>query len=105
MRIKELCKKQNIKVNIETNGLFIVTFKLLGIVSGVVSGVVNRRAKLLEYLSKHKRIRIKEYMVLSGVSFRTAQRDLSKFQKERIIKFVGAPKTGHYILLKKNEKD
>lgn len=83
-------------MHIETNGLFIITFKY-GVVSGIVNGAVNRKDALLEYLARNKKININKYIDLAGVSVRTAQRDMSLFQKQGFIRFKGAPKTGYYV--------
>lgn len=100
LRIKRECKRRKVKLHIETNGLFIITFKygvVNDAVNGVVNGVVNRRDTLLEYLAQNKKINIKKYIDLIGVSARTAQRDMSLFQKQGLVKFKGAPKTGYYV--------
>lgn len=108
-RMYNECKRQNIKMDIETNGLFIVSFKngvVNGVVNDVVNGVVNkekndieiRQKKLLDYLENNKKIKLKEYINLVGISYRTAQRDLTLFKNKRLVKFTGAPKTGFYQL-------
>ncbi len=86
---------------IEITSFFTITFKSGGVVSGGVGGVVsggvkNRINNLLDHLKRNQKITTKEYMRLVNIPLRTAQRDLSSLQKQKIIKFVGPPKTGYY---------
>ena len=104
-RIKEECKKCRTKLKIETNGYFIITFKPDAVNAPVnvpVNVPVNDRQKwFLDNLAKYKKINTREFQnEFSGVSLKTIKRDLAYLRKNKIIKFVGAPKTGYYIQVK-----
>ncbi|MFH1576530.1 MAG: RNA-binding domain-containing protein [Candidatus Margulisiibacteriota bacterium] len=104
-RIKQECKKHGVGLEIETNGLFIVTFKSVPVsvpASVPASVPLNERQKwLLKHLLEHKKITTKEFHgKFMKVSLKTIKRDLAYLRKNRIIKFIGAAKKGHYVLSK-----
>ena len=61
-------------------------------------GLNERQKKAVEFIAKRGKITTKEYISLTETSLITAKRDLVELKRKRIIKFVGAAKTGYYIL-------
>jgi ATP-dependent DNA helicase RecG len=109
-RIKSECRQRNIKVKIETNGVFIISFKKtkervpvnVPVNVSVNVPVNNRQKWLLGYLVKYKKITISELQEkFTKVSLKTLKRDLAYLRKNKAIKFVGSPKTGYYMLIDK----
>ena len=105
-RIKDLVKKRKLRVKFEVDDFFRIVFFRPPISkkkNGTVNGTVNERlSNLIGYLKKSKKITTQNYIKLSGVSLRTARRDLALFRKQKIIEFVGVPKKGYYIYTEKN---
>lgn len=106
-RIKQECRKRHIRMEIETDGLFIISFyrNVVNVpvnapVSVPVSVPLNDRQKwLLDCLLEHKKITTKEFQDrFIEVSLKTIKRDLAYLRRSKIIKFVGAPKKGYYVL-------
>jgi ATP-dependent DNA helicase RecG len=105
-RIKKQCQKQNIGVKIETNGFFIITFKLP---SGVIEPVTEPLSepvteplnRIIKLIKTKKQVNRKLIMAELRLSRATATRHLSKLKQMNMIKFVGSAKTGHYVLIVK----
>lgn len=59
----------------------------------------NRQKSALEYLRKNGRITSAEYMILTGISERTAQRDLGRIESMGLIQRSGKARDAHYTLV------
>ncbi|MBU4502432.1 MAG: DeoR family transcriptional regulator [Nanoarchaeota archaeon] len=57
-----------------------------------------RQKKALEYIAEKGGITTLKCMELTNVSLKTAKRDISDLKDKKSIRFVGAPKTGYYVL-------
>lgn len=75
-----------------------------GIDEGVSEGVKTRLGKELTYLDEKGQMKRTEIEKLFNVSRATAERDLSILKDLGLISFVGAPKTGRYVLTEKGKK-
>jgi ATP-dependent DNA helicase RecG len=120
IKMQKLIEKAGLDpIKFEFGNFFTVTFKRLpsgqdghltgGGVSGGVSGGVNsefkdRREKILLYLKKEGEKNIKQLVVELGIPKRTLERDISKLKKKGYLSFVGAPRTGGYVLTGKGKK-
>ena len=103
-RIKDEAKKHNTKVKVEADGFFIVTFqnkKPFGVVNVPVNVPVNDRQKwFLNLLFKNNKGIIMNFAKnFPDITIKTIKRDIAYLTKNKIIEFVGAPKTGYYALM------
>ncbi|MFH1127117.1 MAG: RNA-binding domain-containing protein [archaeon] len=101
----ELCEKNgNDKPiyelgDIETKVIFKSQVRTISIETAKEKYELNeRQKKALEYIAENGKITTLEYMELAEVSLKTAKRDISDLKDKKIIRFLGAPKTGYYVL-------
>lgn len=106
-------------VGFEFNTFFTVTFHRLkrkeriisdeggGVFGGVFGGVnektAERMGKIITILYR-KQVNISQLATVVGVPKRTLERDISFLKGKGFVKFVGAPKTGGYVLTKKGKR-
>ena len=65
---------------------------------------INKRQQwFLEQLKQDIRCRPADIATNWGVVEKTAKRDISDLQKKGLVKFEGAPKTGAYLLIERDE--
>ncbi len=105
--IKELSKKWGNKEPyydlhpVETKIIFgspIRESTFVEIEKDALEGLNERQLKAIDYFKSKGRITTKAYARLFKISMITAKRDLLYLKKEKIIIFVGSPKTGYYCL-------
>jgi transposase len=68
----------------------------LVVAANMISKLNVRQLWFLEYVQKGVKVKAKDIIREYGVSLRTAQDDIVKLTKLRLIRFVGAKKTGRY---------
>jgi len=103
LRIRRALDKYNMPHPecMEKHGYFVIKFVNPAITKVPIvddSMLNDRQKKAIEYLKEKGRITTKEYIDLVKTSLITAKRDLLHLKDKRLIKFIGAPKTGYYCL-------
>lgn len=89
-RIKEECKKHgNIKFSIETNGYFIVTFRLKKFVDKTVD-------KILSLIIENPKITQEELAEKTGLTIRGIEWNISNLKKQKLIARIGGKKGGYW---------
>jgi ATP-dependent DNA helicase RecG len=116
IKMQKLIEKAGLQpIKFEFGNFFTVTFKRApfkqfdhltggGVNGGVNSGFNDRREKVLLCLEKGGKKNINELVVELGIPKRTLERDISKIKKKGYLSFLGAPKTGGYVLTGKGKK-
>ena len=101
-RIKEECKKHgNVKFEIETNGYFIVRFKLKKKVAErvgekVTEKVTENQTKILELIKQNKFITAIELSHSINISRKSVLENISKLKEKGLLKRVGPDKGGYW---------
>ncbi len=67
--------------------------------SRYIQGLNERQLKAMEYLQTRQRLTRKGYCELTGISSRTAHRDLTDLVERGILRSVGKGRGAHYILI------
>lgn len=75
-----------------------------GVFGGITPEVGERLMKVLIQLSDEKPQNIKELSKVTGISKRTLERDISTLKSKGFIDFIGAPKTGGYVLTEEGKQ-
>jgi ATP-dependent DNA helicase RecG len=116
IKMQKLIEKAGLQpIKFEFGNFFTVTFKRAplkqydhlsggGVNGGVNSEFNDRRGRILLCLEKGGKKNINQLVVELGIPKRTLERDISKIKKKGYLTFVGAPKTGSYVLTGKGEK-
>jgi len=97
----------------EFDTFFTVTFrrpvtKNVGVNVGVKIGIKGKQLErinaILTILRRKEILNIAQLAEVFSVSRRTIERDMELLKEKELIKFIGAPKTGRYILTEKGRK-
>jgi ATP-dependent DNA helicase RecG len=68
-----------------------------------IQGLNDRQLKAIEYVRIHQKLTRKGYCQLTGISARTAHRDLTDLVERGLLRNIGKGRGTHYILAKKAE--
>ena len=72
--------------------------------SRYIQGLNERQLKAMEYLQTRQRLTRKGYCELTGISSRTAYRDLTDLVERGLLRSVGKGRSTHYILIEDAEE-
>ena len=75
-----------------------------GVGEGVPEGVKVRLSREIVKIYEQKSIKRKEIEQLFTISTATAERDIAMLKEVGFLRFVGAPRTGNYVLTEKGKK-
>lgn len=75
-----------------------------GVSEGVPEGVKVRLSREMVKIYEQRSIKRKEMEQLFTISTATAERDIAMLKEAGFLRFVGAPKTGNYVLTDKGKK-
>jgi len=110
-RIRELVKAAGLRPpKFESTGFFEICFERpKGPQNEPVSEPVNEPISepvnlILRRISAYKHVNIKVLEAATGFSRAKIKRNLAHLKQKRIVRFVGAVKTGHYVLTKKGQR-
>jgi len=101
-RIKEECNKYgNVKFDVETNGYFIATFRLLHKVGEKVGEqLTENQKKVIQFIITNPSISAADLSTRVGISSRKIEENILKLKQKGLLKRIGPDKGGHWGVVK-----
>lgn len=99
-RMRDECKKKGIKLDIETNGYFIITFRP-GLIAVTQKSSQKSSQKILDLISQNTQITIKEMANTLNISDRAIKKNIKKLKIAGLLKRIGPDRGGHWKVIKR----
>ena len=101
-RIRQECLKHgNVKFEIETNGYFIATFRLLKRVGEKLGEKLGEnQINILKLINENKFISIPELSKMLKISSTAVENNLAKLKKKGLLKRIGPDRGGHWEIIR-----